>query len=123
MADKVMALGYHGIDGVIMDLGLSMTQMKDTSRGFSFHSRETLDMRMDRDLSLTAGEIVNRWSERDIERILREYGEERKALQIAREIVKQRKRERIETCREGIQKAGKDASGYKDFSGIQNCGK
>ncbi|GMT46919.1 MAG: ribosomal RNA small subunit methyltransferase H [bacterium] len=98
MADKVMALGYHGIDGVIMDLGLSMTQMKDESRGFSFNSRESLDMRMDRDLPVTAGEIVNRWSERDIERILREYGEERKALQIAREIVKQRKRERIETC-------------------------
>ncbi len=98
MADKVRAMGYHEIDGVIMDLGLSMTQMKDESRGFSFHSKEPLDMRMDRDMSVTAGDIVNKWSERDIERILREYGEERKALQIAREIVRQRKRERIETC-------------------------
>jgi 16S rRNA (cytosine1402-N4)-methyltransferase len=98
MADKVMAMGYHGIDGVVMDLGLSMTQMKDESRGFSFNSKAPLDMRMDRSLSVSAGEIVNRWSERDIDRILRECGEERKALQITREIVRQRKRERIETC-------------------------
>jgi len=98
MAEKVKALGFDGIDGVIMDLGLSMTQMKDEERGFSFNSRAPLDMRMDRDLPVTAGDIVNKWSERDIARILEEYGEERKALQIAREIVRQRKRERIETC-------------------------
>ncbi|NOZ26138.1 MAG: 16S rRNA (cytosine(1402)-N(4))-methyltransferase RsmH [Nitrospirae bacterium] len=98
MAEKVRALGFEELDGVIMDLGISMMQMKDESRGFSFRSTAPLDMRMDRSLPLTAADIVNGWSEREIARILKEFGEEKKALQIAREIVKQRKRERIETC-------------------------
>ena len=84
MADKVRSLGYHGIDGIIMDIGVSMIQLKDESRGFSFYSNAPLDMRMDRSVSVTAQEIVNRWSEKEIAKILREYGEERKASQIAR---------------------------------------
>lgn len=98
MAAKVRALGFEEVDGVVMDLGISMVQMKDEVRGFSFHSTAPLDMRMDRESPVTAADIVNGWSERDIARILKEYGEEKKALQIAREIVRQRQKERIETC-------------------------
>ncbi len=98
MAEKVRALGYREVDGIVMDLGLSMMQLRDEERGFSFHSKAPLDMRMDRRGSLTALEIVNTWSEKDIAAILSEYGEERKARQIAREIARQRRSERIETC-------------------------
>ncbi len=98
MAEKVRSLGYRDVEGVIMDLGISMIQIKDEERGFSLYSRAPLDMRMDRSLPLTAGDIVNTWSEREIERILREYGEERKAARIARAIVTERRKARIETC-------------------------
>ncbi len=96
--EVLIGAGFTAVDGILLDLGVSSYQLDEASRGFSFRRDAPLDMRMDRDLPLTAGDIVNKWSERDIERILREYGEERKALQIAREIVRQRKRERIETC-------------------------
>ncbi len=91
---------YKGVDGVLLDLGVSMEQLKDPERGFSFLSDEALDMRMDRSQSLTAEEIVNTWPERDIERILREYAEEKKARRIAKEIVNQRKKSPVKTCRE-----------------------
>lgn len=98
MAQRLREMGYSGFDGIIMDLGISMIQLKDQERGFSFHSDAPLDMRMDRSQRLTAEEIVNRWPERDILRILKEYGEERKAVRIARAIVNERRRSRICTC-------------------------
>jgi len=82
--------GVQEVDGVLFDLGMSSFQLEDPKRGFSFLKEGPLDMRMDPSQDLTAYEIVNRWSERDIARILREYGEERYARRIARTIVKSR---------------------------------
>jgi 16S rRNA (cytosine1402-N4)-methyltransferase len=96
----VQQRGYKEVDGVLMDLGLSMEQLKDPERGFSFSSEAPLDMRMDRDQALTAQEIVNRWPEGELERIIRQYGEERRSKAIARQIVKRRKPSPIKTCRE-----------------------
>lgn len=86
-------LGEQGIgevDGVLFDLGMSSFQLGDPGRGFSFLREGPLDMRMDPSQPLTAHEIVNRWPEREIARILREYGEERYARRIARAIVRAR---------------------------------
>ncbi|MBQ7348593.1 MAG: 16S rRNA (cytosine(1402)-N(4))-methyltransferase RsmH [Clostridia bacterium] len=85
-------LGVDGLDGVILDLGVSSFQLDDRARGFSYLSDgESLDMRMDVSSSLTAKTILNQYSEREIKIILSEYGEERFASQIARNIVCARK--------------------------------
>ncbi len=78
------------VDGVLFDLGVSSAQLGDAGRGFSFLKEGPLDMRMDPSQPLTAHEIVNRWPEWEIARILREYGEERYARRIARAIVRAR---------------------------------
>ncbi len=82
--------GIDEVDGVLFDLGMSSFQLDDPERGFSFSVEGPLDMRMDPSQSLTAHEIVNRWPERKIAEILREYGEERYAKRIARAIVRSR---------------------------------
>ena len=68
--------GVEQIDGMLLDLGVSSHQLDTESRGFSYHGDAPLDMRMDQRQSLTAGEIVNMWPEREIARILSDYGEE-----------------------------------------------
>jgi 16S rRNA (cytosine1402-N4)-methyltransferase len=88
------------VDGVLFDFGVSMMQFKDMTRGFSFSSDEPLDMRMDRSQRLTAESIVNTWPEKELERILIEYGEEWLARKIARAIKNYRAKKRITTCRE-----------------------
>jgi 16S rRNA (cytosine1402-N4)-methyltransferase len=88
------------VDGVLMDLGVSMLQMKSPERGFSFDSDGPLDMRMDRDITLTASEVVNLGSEKEIERILKEYGQEWHSRKIARAITARRRKSPIETCRQ-----------------------
>lgn len=93
-------LGIESIDGIIFDLGVSMLQLKDLSRGFSFYSEEKLDMRMDKTASLTAWDVVNKYSEKELERIFKEYGEELFSRKIAREIVRQRSKKTIDTCKE-----------------------
>lgn len=98
MAEKVRALGYEEVDGIIMDFGVSMMQIKEAERGFSFYSHAPLDMRMNMDQSLTASEVVNTWREKDLLRILREYGEENKAIQIAKAIIEERKVKEIGNC-------------------------
>lgn len=98
MAGNVRTMGCREVDGIVMDIGLSMRQVKDAARGFSFYSDAPLDMRMDRSIPLTASAIVNTWHRMDIEKILREYGEERKASQIAEAIVNERRKGKIDTC-------------------------
>lgn len=88
------------IDGIIFDLGVSMLQLKDFSRGFSFYSDERLDMRMDQTLSLTAWDVVNRYSQKELEKIFRDFGDEPFAKKIAREIIKRRNKKPIDTCKE-----------------------
>jgi len=87
-------------DLVYLDLGMSSMQLDTMERGFSYAYDAPLDMRMDPDQELTAGEIVNRWDERRLARALRQYGEERHAGQIARAIVRARRAGGIETTSE-----------------------
>jgi 16S rRNA (cytosine1402-N4)-methyltransferase len=89
----------EAVDGFLFDLGMSMLQLK-SPRGFSFQRDEPLDMRMDPEQKLTAFDVVNKYSEKDLERILREYGEERRAKAIAKAIVLQRSKKPIETTGE-----------------------
>jgi 16S rRNA (cytosine1402-N4)-methyltransferase len=97
MEDLVHSEGVHEVDGILFDLGVSMMQLKDTGRGFSFHSEERLDMRMDTSQELSAWHVVNRYSEKNLVRILREYGEEFRAPRIARAIAAHRSRKTIDT--------------------------
>lgn len=92
--------GMNDADGVLLDLGVSMMQLKDTGRGFSFLSNEKLDMRMDSSQELSAWDVVNGYSERELLRILREYGEEYRAARIVRSIIHERNKKSIDTCAE-----------------------
>lgn len=85
------------VDGIIMDLGVSSYQLDNPERGFSYMNEAKLDMRMDRSVDKTAWNVVNEYSEGDLYRIIKEYGEERFAHRIARNIVNQRKEKEIET--------------------------
>jgi 16S rRNA (cytosine1402-N4)-methyltransferase len=87
-------------DLVYLDLGMSSMQVGTWSRGFSYAYDAPLDMRMDPDQELTAREIVNAWDERQLARLLREYGEERYASQIARSVVRARKRAPLHSTQE-----------------------
>lgn len=78
--------GFSQVAGILLDLGVSSLQLDDPSRGFSFQEDGPLDMRLSRDTRLTAAEIVNTWPERELARILYEYGEERHARRVARAI-------------------------------------
>jgi 16S rRNA (cytosine1402-N4)-methyltransferase len=87
-------------DLVYMDLGMSSMQVDTWTRGFSYSYDAPLDMRMDPDQPLTAHEILNSWDERRLARVLREYGEERYASQIARAIVRARRKEELGSTQE-----------------------
>jgi 16S rRNA (cytosine1402-N4)-methyltransferase len=100
LEDLLRSEGIREADGILFDLGVSMMQLKEPSRGFSFYSGERLDMRMDRSVEFSAWDIVNTYSEKDLIRILKEYGEEYRAARIAREIVGRRHRKSIDTCSE-----------------------
>jgi len=98
--DKILKEeGIDGVNGVLFDFGVSTFQLK-LDRGFSFQREEPLDMRMDRSQHLTAQQVVNTYPLKDLERILKEYGEERFYKKIARFIVENRKKKRIETTKE-----------------------
>ena len=90
--EEVLTLaGIQSLDGVMLDFGVSSYQLDNEERGFSYMKREApLDMRMDRSQNLTAEMLVNTYSQREISRILKEYGEERFASEIAANIVKAR---------------------------------
>ncbi len=93
-------LGIEKVNGILLDLGVSSYQLDNPERGFSYNTDEPLDMRMDQDSPLTAADIVNSWSVEELTRILRDYGEERYALNIARRIVSQREEKPFETTGE-----------------------
>lgn len=88
---------FRHIQGILFDLGLSSWHLKESKKGFSFLRDEPLDMRYNRKSSLTAEKILNDWPESEMEKILREYGEERFAKRIARKIIKIRKIKPIKT--------------------------
>jgi 16S rRNA (cytosine1402-N4)-methyltransferase len=83
-------VGWQAADAILLDLGVSSLQLDDPARGFSFQADGPLDMRMDPDAALTAEEVVNRWPEGELARILAAYGEERRARAVARAIVRHR---------------------------------
>ena len=90
----------YEVDGFIFDLGVSSYQLDTPERGFSYMNDGPLDMRMDREQSVTAKDIVNEYSESELFRIIKEYGEERFARNIAKNICRQRKEKPIETTLE-----------------------
>ncbi len=100
--------GISGVDGILMDLGVSSYQFDTAERGFSYRLDAPLDMRMDRSNPLDAKIVVNQYAEPDLIRIIRAYGEESCAVQIGRSIVRAREKKPIETTLElaDIIKAG-----------------
>ena len=82
---------FASVSGILFDLGMSSGQLEESGRGFSFLKKEPLDMRYDLENPLTAEKILNYWSESEIEKILKEFGEEKFSKVIAREIIEQRK--------------------------------
>lgn len=86
-----------GVDGILLDLGVSSYQLDEAERGFSYQKNAALDMRMDRTGGLNAAKIVNEYTEQEIRDIIRDYGEEKWASRIAAFIVKARVTQRIET--------------------------
>ena len=92
--------GIPGADGMLFDLGVSSPQLDDPERGFSYMNDAPLDMRMDREDSLTAWTVVNQWPKEEIRRILYQYGEERYAPAIAGAIERARESKPIETTLE-----------------------
>jgi 16S rRNA (cytosine1402-N4)-methyltransferase len=90
LADVARQRGFGRVDGVLLDLGVSSLQLDDAARGFSFQEDGPLDMRMGPDVALTADELVNTWSERELSRIIYEYGEERHARRVARMLCAER---------------------------------
>ncbi len=100
--------GITGVDGILLDLGVSSMQLDDAARGFSFRWDGPLDMRMGPDASRSAGDIVNEDSEDELTRILYRYGEERWARRIARFIIEARERGPIRTTGE-MERIVKDA--------------
>lgn len=93
--------GVEKVDGILLDLGVSSFQLDDKSRGFSYLANEQpLDMRMDNTQKLTACDIVNTYSEHQLKSIIAEYGEEKFAFNVAKNIVERRKTKQIETIGE-----------------------
>ena len=93
-------LGLPGVDGILLDLGVSSPQLDDGQRGFSYMADAPLDMRMNSDDTLTARDVVNGWSESELVRIFYDYGEERYAPRIAGAICRRRAEKPIETTLE-----------------------
>ena len=93
-------LGISGVDGILMDLGVSSPQLDDSKRGFSYMADAPLDMRMNGEDALDARQIINTWSYDELKRILYDYGEERYAPRIAGAICKRREEAPIETTLE-----------------------
>ncbi len=94
------ALGVDRIDGALWDLGVSSHQLDDASRGFSYTNDAPLDMRMDKSAPLGAYEVVNGYPEEELARIISDYGEEKFASRIARNLVLARQTKKIETTSE-----------------------
>ena len=93
-------LGIEKVDGIVLDLGVSSYQLDNLERGFSYKSDAPLDMRMDQRQNKTAADVVNNYSENELFRIIRDYGEDKFAKNIAKHIVMARKEKPLETTAE-----------------------
>ena len=97
MKEELAKLNVDKVDGILFDLGVSSVQIDETSRGFSFHQDAKLDMRMDTKNNFSAYNVVNEYEYQDLVRVLRDYGEEKYASSIAKNIIKARETKNIET--------------------------
>lgn len=97
MKQRLEELSIYGVDGILLDLGVSSYQLDNSDRGFTYREDVPLDMRMDQRQTRTARDIVNQYSEMELYRIIRDYGEEKFAKNIAKHIVKFREDQEIET--------------------------
>lgn len=97
MQEELAKRGIFHVDGIMMDLGVSSPQFDDPSRGFSYRFDARLDMRMDQEQGLDAWTVVNTYSRNDLIRILKDYGEERYAVNIVNAILAERSRKPIDT--------------------------
>ena len=98
--ERLKEEGVKGVDGIVLDLGVSSYQLDNGERGFSYRYDAPLDMRMDERQSLTAADIINEYSEADLYRIIRDYGEDNFAKNIAKHIVAERAKAPIRTTGE-----------------------
>jgi len=118
LRETLAGAGVHACDGVLADLGVSSMQIDEAERGFSFRERGPLDMRMDRSEPGTVLDVLRGWSTRDIERILRDYGEERLAAKVARRLRRSARegkvRDTLDLAREIRGALGRDRSGGID---------
>ena len=96
-AEAVRTYGVNGVDGIVLDLGVSSWQLDNAERGFSYRYDAPLDMRMDKRQTLTARDIVNDYPESALYQVIRDYGEEQFAKNIAKHIVQARQKGPIET--------------------------
>ena len=97
MKSRLHEKGIDKVDGIVLDLGVSSYQLDTAERGFSYREDAPLDMRMDRRQKMTARDIVNDYSEMDLYRVIRDYGEDKFAKNIAKHIVAARGKSPIET--------------------------
>lgn len=97
MEEELTKLGVKKVDGILFDLGVSSVQIDQADRGFSFHQDAKLDMRMDTTKDFSAYNVVNEYEYHDLVRVLRDYGEEKFASSIAKNIIKARELKKIET--------------------------
>ncbi len=95
--EELMGNNVRGVDGIVLDLGVSSYQLDTPQRGFSYMHDAPLDMRMDQRSELTAGDIINGYSQSELFRVIRDYGEDKFAANIAKHIVAARQNKRIET--------------------------
>lgn len=103
MCKELRDRGVTGVDGIVLDLGVSSYQLDEADRGFTYREDAALDMRMDQRQEKTARDIVNGYSEMDLYRIIRDYGEDKFAKNIAKHIVQARERQPIETTGELVE--------------------
>ena len=100
MKQVLKSLGVSGVNGIVLDLGVSSYQLDTAERGFSYRENAPLDMRMDQRQEKTARDIINGYSEMELYRIIRDYGEDKFAKNIAKHIVRARQEKPVETTDE-----------------------
>ncbi len=100
MREELKERGVERVDGILLDLGVSSYQLDEAERGFTYRENAPLDMRMDRRQQRTARDIVNGYGEEELYRVIRDYGEDRFARSIVRQIVREREKKPIETTGE-----------------------
>ena len=100
MVNELKNLGIHQVDGILLDLGVSSYQLDNEERGFTYRADAPLDMRMDQRQTRTAADIINGYEEKELYRIIRDYGEDKFAKNIAKHIVAARQEKPIQTTGE-----------------------